>query len=222
MADALSPRALKLLKALERNNDRDWYDANRDAMKRELLEPFAGLLEAASARLARTAIPLKGGRKTMYRMNRDTRFSANKLPYKIHVGGLLTVDGTKKSEGQGLGYLHCEPGASFAAAGFYMPETRRLEPVRRAMLEDAVGWRRVLRALDKAGLALDGEHRLTSMPRGFNDARDHEHADSVKLKSLTVGRKLPDKAWTSGAALDELVDMVRATRPLIEFVRAAT
>jgi len=221
MSTALAPRALKLLKELERNNERDWYDAHRDEMKRELLEPFARLLETASARLARTAIPLTGGGKTMYRMHRDTRFSASKLPYKIHVGGLLTVDGTKKSEGQGLGYLHCEPGASFVAAGFHMPETRRLEPVRRAMLDDAAGWHRVLRALDEAGLAIDDEQKLKSMPRGFASASEHEHADSLRLKSLTVSRKLPDKAWTDGTAIDELVAVLEATRPLIEFVRAA-
>lgn len=221
MSIALAPGALVLLRELERNNDRGWYEAHREEMKRELLEPFADMLEAASARLARTALPLKGGRKTMFRMHRDTRFSANKLPYKVNVGGLLTIDGTKKSEGQGLGYLHCEPGASFVAAGFYLPETKRLEPVRRAMLEDATGWRRVRRALDKAGLSLDDEHRLKTMPRGFADASDHEHADSLRLKSLTVSRSLPDEAWTDGGAVDALVDLVRTARPLIEFVRAA-
>jgi len=220
VSTSLKPRAMALLQELEKNNNREWYEAHRAEMKAELLEPVADILEAASKALARTAVPLQGGKKTLFRMHRDTRFSANKLPYKIHVGGMLTIDGSKRMD-QGLGYLHCEPGGSFVAAGFHMPETKFLEPVRQHMLDDAAAWRRVLRALDKAGLTIDDSSRLKSMPRGFSSASAHEHAESLKLKSLTVSRKLANSDWTKGLAVDALAGIVRDAGPLLRFVREA-
>jgi len=220
MDTSLAPRALELLRELEANNDREWYAAHRAEMKQTLLEPLAAILDAASKQLARGSVPLSGGAGTMFRMNRDTRFSANKLPYKINAGGVLTGSGGKKGT-DGLAYLHCEPGASFVAAGFYMPETAWLLPVRQRMVDDAAGWRKVLRALDKRDLALSTEHRLSSMPRGFADARDHEHADSLKLKSLVVSRPLGDRDWTDGRVLERLVSTARDARPLLAFGRGA-
>lgn len=221
MATSLQPGALDLLRELEKNNDKAWYDAHRAELKARLIEPIAAILERASTRLARGAIPLAGGAKTMFRMNRDTRFSANKLPYKINVGGVLTADGSKRNT-DGLAYLHCEPGASFVAAGFYRPETAWLEPVRQRMVDDAAGWRRVLRTLGKADLALSTEGALSGMPRGFAREKAHEHADSLRLTSLVVTRALDDGTWyDDDGALDALVAIARDARPLIAFGRGA-
>ena len=217
---ALRPRAFALLDELEANNDRDWYAAHKAEFAAELLDPFEALLGAVTARLARTALPLQGSRKTMYRMHRDVRFSANKLPYKLHVSGLLTPDGTKK-ETDGIVYLHCDATGGFVAAGFYLPETAWLEPVRRRMLEEPKAWTKVLRALGKAELELDREHALKSMPRGFSDASDHEHADSVKLRSLIVSRKLSPQRWKGDEVVDATATMARDARPLVEFAREA-
>lgn len=64
-------------------------------MKRHLQDPFEALLEGVTAKLAGTEIPLKGGRQTTFRMNRDVRFSNDKRPYHEHVSGVLTPSGTK-------------------------------------------------------------------------------------------------------------------------------
>ena len=217
---ALRPRAFALLRELEANNERDWYAAHKAEFRAELLDPFEALLGAITARLARTALPLQGSRKTMYRMHRDVRFSANKLPYKLHVSGLLTPDGTKRETG-GIVYLHCDAKGGFVAAGFYLPETAWLEPVRRRMIEAPRAWTKVLRALARAGLELDREHALRSMPRGFSHANDHEHAESVRLKSLIVSRRLAPKAWKDGTVVDATVAMAKEARALIEFAREA-
>ena len=217
---ALTSRAFALLTELEANNERDWYAARKDEFRAELLEPFERLLEAVTTKLARTALPLVGSKKTMYRMHRDVRFSANKLPYKLHVSGLLTADGTKK-ETDGIVYLHCDATGGFVAAGFYLPETAWLEPVRRRMLEEPKAWTKVLRGLDKAGLELDPEHALKSMPRGFADASEHEHAASLKLKSLIVTRRLTPKDWKDDAVVDATAAMAKDARALIEFAREA-
>jgi len=220
MTTALKPAAFTWLKRLEANNDRQWYAEHRDAFKQELLEPVEAILEAATARLAKSAMPMIGSKKTMYRMHRDTRFSANKLPYKLHVSGLLTANGTKRDD-DGLLYLHCDEKGGFVAAGFYAPETAWLQPVRQRMVDEPKAWTRVLASLDKAGLPLSREHVLASMPRGFASAAGHEHVESIKLKSLIVSRTLSKKAWTGDEAVEAVVTMAKQARPLIEFARGA-
>ncbi len=217
---ALKPRAFALLKELEANNHRDWYIEHKKELETELREPIERLLETVTAKLSRTALPLRGSKKSMFRMNRDVRFSANKLPYKLTVSGVLTSDGTKKAS-DGLVYVHCDAEGGFVAGGFYLPETAWLEPVRRRMIEQPKAWTKVLKALDKAGLSLDDEHRLSAMPRGFGHASEHEHVESVKLKSLIVSRPLKQKDWKDDAVVDVTVRLAKDVRPLIEFARAA-
>lgn len=221
MKAKLTPAAFQLLKQLEQNNNREWFSEHKAAFKTELLDPFEQMLLEASHRLARTRAPLVGSRKTMFRLNRDTRFSANKLPYKLNVGGVLTLSGNKKDP-SGLAYLHCEVAGSFVAAGFYLPETRRLEPIRQRMLDDPRAWRAVLRSLAKADLSLDQEHRLKGMPRGFAAAAEHEHAEWLKLKSLIVSRPVDRKTWArEHGATEALVTLTKQAATLLAFGRDA-
>lgn len=80
---ALKPRAFALPKELEADDDRDWYGEHEREPEAEMREPFARILEATTAKLARTALPLQGSRKSMFRMHRDVRFSANGPPYEL-------------------------------------------------------------------------------------------------------------------------------------------
>ena len=82
--------------------------------------PFVSLLESTNERMEKACIPLRGERKTsLFRINRDIRFSKDKSPYNTHVSGVLTRTGTKKDIG-GI-YMHFEPGECFLASGLWFP-----------------------------------------------------------------------------------------------------
>ena len=83
-------RSFGLLRELRENNETAWFHEHREQFRQYLLEPFEQLLEEASDRLAASDHPLRGGRRTMFRLNRDVRFSADKSPYTCQVSGLLT------------------------------------------------------------------------------------------------------------------------------------
>ncbi|MEN0001534.1 MAG: DUF2461 family protein, partial [Pseudomonadota bacterium] len=73
---------LKFLKALGFHQDRDWFHANKKLYERAVKNPLGDMFEAASARFEKEKIPLRASRKTsVYRVNRDIRFSKNKDPY---------------------------------------------------------------------------------------------------------------------------------------------
>jgi uncharacterized protein (TIGR02453 family) len=89
----VAPDAFAFLENLAANNDREWFNANKKTFATELERPFVHLLETLSARLADASRPLSGGKTTVFRMNRDVRFSDDKRPYKTNLSGLLTPSG---------------------------------------------------------------------------------------------------------------------------------
>lgn len=211
-----SPASFSFLDDLALNNNRDWFVSNKAIFERSLETPFIHLLEALSNRLSDMDRPLSGGAATVFRMNRDIRFSADKRPYKTNLSGILTPSGTKKEAG-GLVYLHLDSSGGFAAAGFYNLSPAELGPIRDAMVEQAEAFDQVKASLAKAGRNLDRSDSLTSMPKGFADHAEHRHAPEIRLKSLMVRQPLPKESWLSGEVVDHVERLARDAAPLLAF-----
>lgn len=205
---------------LSDNNNKAWFDENKPIFETRLKAPFEALLEALSARLSDADTPMRGSKKTLFRMHRDIRFSKDKRPYKTNTGALMTPDG-RKNEKAPILYLHMDATGGFAAAGFYKFKASDLEPIRQRMLDKTDEFDAVLSDLDKAGLSLTRSDPLKSMPRGFKGAEDHRHADKLQLKSLIVEIDLPKAIWTSDDVVDRVETFARAAMPLLRFGKAA-
>lgn len=208
------------LAELEANNDRAWFTAQKPRFKADVEVPFLDLLEALTNRLADAKRPLMGGAATMFRMNRDVRFSKDKSPYKTNVAGLLSPTGTK-SELAGILYLQLGARGGLAVAGFYNLSPKQLGPMRDAMIARADAFDDVLRALQASGRDLDWSMALTSMPKGFAEHAEHRHADVIKLKSLMVRQDLDRAAWLSGDVIDHVEALARDAMPLLTFAEPA-
>lgn len=219
-----SPKALQFFMALEAHQTKEWFHANKASYEALVLQPMDLFLQAASDALKAKRIPLEGTLKSsVFRINRDVRFSKDKQPYKNHVGAVLTRDGTKQS--QGLIYLHLSPVECFAAAGFYALEPEPLASFRRAIVNAPARWRTTVAALKAAGLELSREDALARLPRGFPADKTGELGEAVvedlKLKSYIVRQPLRAATVRSAALVDTVVDLARATKPLLDFGWAA-
>lgn len=128
-------KSFDFLEDLAANNERDWFQAHKDDFQTYVEAPFLDLLEDLSARLQDSNIPIKGSKKTMFRMNRDVRFSKDKSPYKTSIAAVLTPSGTKKESG-GLLYVHMDRSGGFAGTGWYNLSPKALGPFRDAMVDD--------------------------------------------------------------------------------------
>jgi uncharacterized protein (DUF2461 family) len=128
------------LRELAEIQDRAWYAANKARWEQGLREPLVSLLAAVADRCAAAGIPLRADPKRgVFRLHRDTRFSADKRPFKTNAGGLLSPDGGK--DRPGLLYVHLEPGG--------VPASRRPasgSPRRRCWAGCATRRRRIPRA----------------------------------------------------------------------------
>ena len=217
---AFIPKSFDLLESLAANNHKTWYDEHRDDFEAYLRKPFAEVLKQATEGLTGTDVPLMGSSKTMFRQNRDIRFSKDKSPYSTHVSGLLTPSGTK-AEKAGIVYVHLDSSGGFIACGFYQLKPADLGPIRDRILAKPAEFSGVLEDLDNAGLSLSDEDVLTAMPRGYKKYEEHEHANYLKLKSFMVQIRLGRGAWLDGDIVDCIVEYARSSASLLAFGQAA-
>jgi uncharacterized protein (TIGR02453 family) len=210
------PNALPFLKALAFHQSKDWWEANKPTFESDLKTPMGDLVETLAVAFAKAKIPLKGERKTaIFRQHRDVRFAKDKSPYKTHVGAVLTRTGAKNEPG--LLYIHIAPEGCFTAAGFYDPQPETLARFRAAMRARPKDWKKALAALAKADLAPDAEYAMKRNPRGFEDVEDEAIQAGLRLKSLVVRRRLPDKLIGSAKLVDEILAFARDARPLLNW-----
>lgn len=219
-ATPFSKETFSFLSGLAKNNNRDWFNDNKQRFKDHVEAPFINMLEGLAIRLQDAERPLTGGKSTLFRLNRDVRFTEDKSPYKTTISGLLTPSGTK-SELAGVVYLQLGATGGFSIAGYYNLKPKQLGPMRDAMIERAEAFDQVLSALSAAGRRLDDSMTLSSMPKGFTEHSDHRHADVIKLKSLMVREDLPKKTWLSGEAVDRVEKLARDCMPLLRFAEPA-
>jgi uncharacterized protein (TIGR02453 family) len=209
-----------ILGQLEQNNTREWYEENKKALKQQVRDPFAGMLGIATMLLEGSRYPLRGSDKTMFRQNRDVRFSKDKTLYKTNVSGMLTRTGTKEETG-GVVYAQIGPRGGLIAAGYHQLATSDLNKVRDRMIADADIFGELLEGLVAKGYPLSRNNTLKTMPRGFKQFEDHRHADLLKLKGYTVGAEAPAASWTSGDIVERLVRLAEVIGPMNAWIADA-
>jgi len=210
-----NPEAITFLRGLRRNNSRDWFDPRKDVYEREVKHPMLAIIEAVNAEMAEFAPEhVRPAQKSMLRIYRDTRFSADKSPYKSNVAAWWTRAGLEKTSGGGY-YFHVAADEVIIAAGVYMPEREQLQAIRRYLLDHHEEVRRLLndKKLRRMMRAFDGA-ALTRPPKGF--PKEHAAMDLLLCRQWGVTAHLPAEAATKPTLLKEIVTRFRLAAPLIE------
>src|SRR5437763_16436606 len=218
-----STATLTFLRGLKRHNDRAWFEAHRPEYEAVVQQPMRHLIDEMDVRLARLAPEIIGDpKRSLFRIYRDIRFSADKSPYKTraacwfyHRDGSRAVG--REAAGGGAGfYFQIAPGNCFAAGGMWMPPREALNQLRDAIAENPKRFERIVtdrRVVRRFG-GLSDEAMLTRVPRGY--AADHPAARWLRFQSFTLGRALTDAQAVSarlpallGADFRLLVPLVR-------------
>lgn len=219
MATHFTPEALKFLRGLARNNNRDWFEARRSIYENELKAPMLALIAAINGELAEFAPQhIRPPHKTMFRIYRDTRFATDKSPYKKHISAWFARTGLPAKSGAGF-YFHLSAKELIVAAGCYMPEAEQLLAIRSYLAEHHTEYRRILAnaRLERLMGEFDGE-RMARVPKGF--AKDHPAADLIACRKWGVSATLPPELALSPGLQKELVSRFRTAVPLVNFLNA--
>jgi uncharacterized protein (TIGR02453 family) len=209
------PAATRFFKELAVNQNREWFAEHKVEYEQLVKAPLGALLQTVTARLASTPLPLIGDpKRSMFRINRDVRFSADKSPYKTSASGVWSRDGSKTSPG--VVYFQFGADEIFAAAGFYMPMPKDLHRLRAGMAWDSQGWSAVRKGLDKQGLTLMTQGALVRVPKGFESSAAALH-DDLRLKSWAVSRRFPLRVARSPELADAIAGLALSCANLLEF-----
>jgi len=218
MASArFTPKSLAFLRALKRNNDREWFKARRDEYEAHVRRPMVAIIDRLAEDFRAFAPDLlTSERASLYRIYRDTRFSADKSPLKTHIAAIFPWKGLPKHEGAGL-YFHVSPSEVWAGGGMYMPQTAQLQRVREHLAANLTRFRAIVEspAFRRRTGGLDGE-QLQRVPRGF--APDHPAAEYLKFRQFLAGRQYSAAFATSPRFYATLLALFREIAPLVTFL----
>jgi uncharacterized protein (TIGR02453 family) len=212
-----SRAGVQFLVELAQHNERAWFQPRKQDYERLLKEPLEALCLAMAERFEVRHLPLRADpRRSPFRIYRDTRFSADKTPYKTHVSASFPWIG----EGGGVGaYFHFGPGEVMAGGGMWHPEPARLASWRRLVDREPQTVRGAIE--DPSFVAAYGQlggDRLKRVPAGFS--ADHPMVELLKLKDVTFGRPLADEEILSPKLPDVLADSYEAAIPVLALLAA--
>jgi uncharacterized protein (TIGR02453 family) len=217
----IQAQTLAFLKELADNNNRDRFQANKeryDAARANLVELTTKLIEKVHQVDPGVSADLDP-KKSVMRIYRDIRFSKNKTPYKNNFGVSIPSHGVKP--GGAEYYLQIQPGNSFIAGGYWMPEAEHLKAIRQEIDYNAAELKEIIDEPDF--VKLFGEFRkqdqLKTVPRDYS--ADNENIDLLKLKSFVVFHQLSDKEVQSPKAVDEIAALCADIYPLNVFLKRA-
>lgn len=202
---------LKFLKALSRHNDREWFEAHRlDYLHaKELFDAFAARFIGAVASFD-TAVEGLSVRDCTYRIYRDVRFSADKRPYKTHMGVYVSPHG-KKSGYAGY-YIHLQPDEEnyFLCAGLYNPPAGVVRSVREEVMTDGAAFDAAVRGCGE--LKLDWDGACKRMPRGWR--AEDDFSDYYRLREYNVFKRVGRDYVLDEHFIGNAVGVLRHARPL--------
>lgn len=213
----------KFFRELAKNNDRTFFLANKERYEREWVLPLTALLTEVRARLDRSYPDVELADPKIFRLQRDTRFSKDKTPYKTHVGGRIpVVRGGSAVEVPIALYVQVGD-ETFVGAGQWGVHPATLPRFRAAIVDEKKGAEldKILRKALAPGFEITAMETLKTVPRGFDPA--HPRAALLRHKGLALKLPLPDQATLGSPALvTELVAHAQKAAPLVRWLAYAT
>ena len=213
------PVLFEFLRDLARNNDRDWFQANKDRYENHVKEPALQFISDFGPHLRKIsphflAIPKASG-GSLFRIYRDVRFSKDKSPYKTSVGIQFRHAAGKDVHAPGY-YLHIEPRSIFVGTGIWHPDSASLAKIRRHLQEDPKGWKRAISGQRfEQDWQLEGDS-LKRPPRGVD--ADHPLIEDLKRKDFIGVTRLTQKRLLAPDFPKRFVGLCKQGSPLVRYL----
>lgn len=212
-------RIYDFLIALERHNDRAWFDEHKEEYLeiKGLFEEFVQTLINRIALFDPSVMVLKP-KECTFRIYRDIRFSSDKRPYKTHLGAYINPNG-RKSPKFGY-YVHLQPGNSFIGGGSIGLPTKLLNKIRAYIYNNVDEYIDIVE--DKAFkkyFTRVGEDFLKTAPKGFS--KDYKYIDYLRCKEYICSYRVPDSFFINGEYIDQIGEPFMQLKHLGEFINSA-
>jgi uncharacterized protein (TIGR02453 family) len=207
--------ARKFFKELSKNNNRDWFQANKPRYEESVLNPALELVTEIAAPLKKVsphflAVPKKSGGSLM-RIYRDTRFSKNKAPYKTNLGVHFRHEAGKDVHAPGF-YFHVDQNEVFVGAGMWHPDGPTLAKIRTLIDDDPKYWKRGKPKKFRDTFDMHGD-TLKRPPRGYD--AEHPMIADLKMKDHIGMTMLTFKDIEDPKLITTLIDLFKTAKPFV-------
>lgn len=223
MSGYFSDKTFRFLRALARNNQREWFHAHKADYEAHVRQPFQHLLidlqpvlAGISPHFLADPRPVGG---SLFRIHRDTRYAHDKSAYKTWQGAKLFHGRSRQVEAPSF-HLHVQPGRCFVGAGLWHPETATQRRVRQFIFDNPAGWQRAAHAQAvRDEYSLECSDMLVRVPAGF--PKDFVHADDLRHRNFVLTRMLDDADVVGPNLLRILEKDLLALAPFIDYLCAS-
>ncbi len=211
---------LAFLKELNVNNNRDWFNANRESYIQNKLY-FEKQLVVLINKIGEIDEPILrvNPAECTFRIYRDVRFSNNKLPYKTHIGAYIAWPGGRKSERAGY-YLHIDPiNGCFFSTGIWSPRPDVLKKLRQSVYDNYDEFQDIIenkQFVQYFGNSIFNEESLKKIPAGFSS--DFPKPELLKLKHYMVSYTLSEEFLCNDGFINKLAQIAAIAYPLNRFL----
>lgn len=220
-------KILKFLKAITANNNRQWFADHRkeyELVRKDFEHDISKAIDAIA--VFDSSVSHLTVKDVTYRFNRDTRFSADKSPYKRHFGAYISAHGKKSLHG-GY-YIHVEPGNCLLACGCYCLPTNILTACRNEIMGNIDTWRGIVEqplfveTFGKVGCKPWGDiygfgiEHLKTCPSGF--PRDYEFIEYLRMKDYCCWQQVPDDFFAQDDWIEKAIEIFKIAKPMMDFI----
>lgn len=219
--EGFSDDALQFLLELQAEQSRTWFKAHQTDYTRLIRQPLELLVEAVRARLVDVWPGLAEVEPHYFRIQRDTRFSRDKTPYKSWVAAQLPIRpviGDHEDHATPGLYLSYGLDGQYVGAGSWHMSSSTLAQFRSAVADDRLGARlqSVIDGLQAEGWSLSSIETLKRVPQGF--AADHPRAELLKRKGLAMSSNMPAEQLSSAELVGVVESRYRRVAPLVDWL----
>ena len=211
------PRLYDFLRRLRKNNNREWFKANKAEFD-ELRGAWENDLALLLVDMSQWDGSLAGQtpKSAAYRIYRDIRFKEDKTPYKTYFSAYISPYG-KKTERAGY-YLQMGSDAdSGLYGGLWCPDAAVLKKVRKAFVDNIEEIRDILAAPDlQKNFPEWCGSMLKTVPKGYD--RNDPNADLLRLKDIGRWHPCDEKFFSDPSWPAKASELFRALKPLNDFL----
>lgn len=214
---SISKSNFDFLNKLAKNNNREWFTENKALYESNRADIVGFADEVLKLLNEHDDIETISGKKALYRVYRDVRFSKDKTPHKTNYSASFSRS-TKLLRG-GY-YIHIEPGNSFLGGGFWGPSSADLKLVRNNILEFGNELKEIISSesfINNFG-SLAGS-QLKTAPKGFD--KNHKQIELLRYKQFLAVKKFTDEEVLSKDFTSIVNEGFAAMRPFFDYMSEA-
>ena len=219
-----SSESLGFLKKLEniKYNNKEWFDKNRDTYENFIKLPMRALIDNLAGELYKVDSTIVVGYKSIFRINRDIRFSKIKTPYKNMTSASFCFDVIKKPEIPQF-YFHLSPSEFLFAGGQYSSDPDKIKKIRKRIFSDFDYFKKIIsdKSLVKEFGNICGD-KLTNLPRGYEnlklDKRNIPLIGILKMKQYYVYKSYKPEVALNPELVNLIVKDIKITYDFTKFL----